>query len=161
MAMLVMNRGLSLRLVFLLCSSRIGLAVMSAGGRPGVGDRTVGLDVSEVRGVVELVFAQRDVLEACARRDLGAIVVVLGTHGVTQGQISELTGIAQGRLSEWGRHKRTPAASTSFEAFADGRAIPPAARQALGLAPVPRSRRFLPLLGSVWSVPRRPGRAAG
>ena len=97
----------------------------------------MGLDVSEVRGVVERVFAQRDVLEACARRDLGAIVVVLGTYGVTQGQISELTGIAQGRLSEWARRKRTPAASTSFEAFANGLAVPPAARQALGLAPLP------------------------
>jgi AAA lid domain/ATPase family associated with various cellular activities (AAA) len=97
----------------------------------------VGLNTSEVRGVVERVFARQDVLDACARRDLGAIVAVLGTHGVTQGQISELTGIGQGRLSEWVRHKRAPAASSTFEAFADGLAVPPKARQALGLAPVP------------------------
>jgi hypothetical protein len=58
------------------------------------------LGVSEVRGVVERVFARQDVLDACARRDLGAIVVILGTCGVTQGQIAELTGIGQGRLSE-------------------------------------------------------------
>jgi hypothetical protein len=97
------------------------------------------MDISEVRGVVERVFARHDVLEACARRDLGAIVAVLGAHEVTQGQISELTGIGQGRLSEWVRHKRTPTASSTFEAFADGLAIPPKARQALGLAPVPVS----------------------
>jgi hypothetical protein len=96
----------------------------------------VGLNTSEVRGIVERVFARQDVLDACARRDLGAIIAVLGTHGVTQGQISELTGIGQGRLSEWVRHKRAPAASATFEAFADGLAVPPKARQALGLAPV-------------------------
>jgi hypothetical protein len=82
-------------------------------------------------------FARQDVLAACARRDLGAIIAVLGTHGVTQGQVSELTGIGQGRLSEWVRHKRTPTASATFEAFADGLGIPPKARQALGLAQVP------------------------
>jgi stage V sporulation protein K len=86
---------------------------------------------------VERVFARQDVLDACARRDLGAIVVILGTCGVTQGQIAELTGIGQGRLSEWATGKRAPAASKSFEAFADGLGIPAAARQALGLAPVP------------------------
>jgi hypothetical protein len=51
--------------------------------------------------------------------------------------LSELTGIGQGRLSEWVRHKRTPTASSTFEAFADGLAIPPRAQQALGLARVP------------------------
>ena len=85
---------------------------------------------------MERVFARRDVLDACARRDLGAVITVLGELGVTQGQISELTGIGQGRLSEWARHKRAPAASVTFEAFADGLGIPAAARQALGLAPV-------------------------
>jgi AAA lid domain/ATPase family associated with various cellular activities (AAA) len=79
----------------------------------------------------------RIVLDACARRDLGALIAILGTHGVTQGQISEMTGIGQGRLSEWVRHKRTPTASSTFEAFADGLIVPPRARQALGLAPVP------------------------
>lgn len=97
----------------------------------------MGLDISEVRGIVERVFAQQDVLDACSRRDLGAVIAVLGTHGVTQGQIAELTGIPQGRLSEWVRRKRIPSASKTFEAFADGLGIPAAARQALGLAPVP------------------------
>lgn len=94
------------------------------------------LAVSEVRGIVKQVFAREDVLEACAGRDLGVIVAVLGVHGVTQGQISELTGIPQGRLSEWVQHKRAPRASSTFEAFANGLAVPATARQALGLAPV-------------------------
>jgi transcriptional regulator with XRE-family HTH domain len=85
---------------------------------------------------VKRVFAREDVLEACARRDLGVIVAILGVHGVTQGQIAELTGIRQGRLSEWVQHKRAPRASSTFEAFADGLAVPATARQALGLAPV-------------------------
>lgn len=97
----------------------------------------MGLTASEVRSVVEQVFAMREVLDACARRDLGAVITVLGAHGVTQGRISELTSISQGRLSEWVNHKREPQASSVFEAFANGLAVPPAARQALGLAPVP------------------------
>jgi len=87
------------------------------------GDHAVGLAVSEVRGIVERVFAQQDVLDACARRDLGAVITILGAHGVTQGQIAELTSISQGRLSEWATHKRAPAASSTFEAFADGLGI--------------------------------------
>jgi hypothetical protein len=132
----------------------------------------VGLAVSEVRGVVKRVFAREDVLEACARRDLGGIIAILGVHGVTQGQISELTGIRQGRLSEWMQHKRTPRASSSFEAFANGLAVPAAARQALGLAPVPPAApgsgpgqspggRTAPpgetLPGAARSAPRAPG----
>jgi transcriptional regulator with XRE-family HTH domain len=88
-----------------------------------------------VREIVARVFARQDVLDACARRDLGTIIKILGSHGVTQGQIAELTGISQGRLSEWAGHKRAPKASSSFEAFADGLGLPPKARQALGLAP--------------------------
>ena len=56
-----------------------------------------------------------------------------GRAGLTQGRISELTGISQGRLSEWARRKRKPRASSVFEAFADGLGVPPAAREALGL----------------------------
>ncbi|HEY2265854.1 MAG TPA: hypothetical protein VGI96_24740 [Streptosporangiaceae bacterium] len=43
----------------------------------------------------------------------------------------------QGRLSEYVRRKRAPKASSTFEAFADGLDLPPAARQALGLAADP------------------------
>jgi len=90
------------------------------------------LATSEVRSIVQRACARQDVLEACARRDLGAVISVLNSHGVTQGQISALTGISQGRLSEWVRRKREPRASTTFESFADGLGLPPTAREALG-----------------------------
>lgn len=95
------------------------------------------VDASAVPGIVEQVFRRREVMAACRRRDLGAIIRILGTHGVTQGRIAELTGIGQGRLSEWAGGRRAPKATSTFEAFADGLGLPPAARQALGLAPVP------------------------
>jgi hypothetical protein len=84
--------------------------------------------------IVERVCARQDVLDACAKRDLGAVITVLNGHGVTQGLIAELTGIRQGRLSEYARRKRAPMASATFEAFASGLGMPAAARQALGLA---------------------------
>jgi transcriptional regulator with XRE-family HTH domain len=90
--------------------------------------------IAEVRGIVERVCARQDVLEACANRDLGTVITVLNAHGLTQGQIADLIGIRQGRLSEYVRRKRVPMASTTFEAFANGLGMPSAARQALGLA---------------------------
>ena len=89
--------------------------------------------ISEVRGIVARACARPDVLHACAQRDLGAIILVLKTLGVTQGQISELTGISQGRLSEWATGKRKPRSPSTFESFASGLAMPSAAREALGL----------------------------
>ena len=65
---------------------------------------------SDVRGIVERVCARHDVLDACAKRDLGTVITVLNAHGLTQGQIAELTGILQGRLSEYARRKRTTGA---------------------------------------------------
>jgi transcriptional regulator with XRE-family HTH domain len=97
----------------------------------------VALAISEVRGIVERACARQDVLDACARRDLGTVITVLMTLGVAQGQVAELTGISQGRLSEWATRKRKPRATSTFESFADGLGMPPAARQALGLAPEP------------------------
>jgi transcriptional regulator with XRE-family HTH domain len=91
--------------------------------------------VSAVHEVVERVCARPDLLDACRHRDLGIVIELLGAHGVTQGQIAGLTGISQGRLSEYRNHKRTPQASSIFEAFADGLRMPPIARQALGLNP--------------------------
>jgi transcriptional regulator with XRE-family HTH domain len=125
----------------------------------GNGERAVALAISEVRSLVERAFAQQDVLDACARRDLGTIITILNAHGVTQGRIAELTGITQGRLSEWARHKRVPRASSTFESFADGLGVPSAARQALGLAPasplsgmslVPAQRTQEPVVGLVY-----------
>jgi transcriptional regulator with XRE-family HTH domain len=93
------------------------------------------LAVSDVREVVERVCARPDVLDACRHSDLGIVIEVLGGHGVTQGQIAALTGISQGRLSEYKQHKRRPRHSSIFESFADGLGMPPAARQALDLDP--------------------------
>src|ERR1700723_4802932 len=93
------------------------------------------LPMSEVRKVVEQVCAQPDVLDACARRDLGTVITILNAHGLTQGQIAGLTGITQGRPSEWAGGKRKPQAVTPFQSFADGLGMPPAARQPLGLSP--------------------------
>ncbi len=93
------------------------------------------VDIPAIREVVERVCTRRDVIEACKRRDLGAVIRVLCAQGLTQGQLSSLTGIPQGRLSEYKTHKRVPTATSTFEAFADGLGMPPAARRALGLAP--------------------------
>jgi len=93
------------------------------------------VDIPVIREIVERFFARQDVLDACRRRDLGAVITVLCAHGVTQGQIAALTGIPQGRLSDYKTGKRIPAATSTFEAFADGLGLPPAARLALGLAP--------------------------
>jgi hypothetical protein len=93
------------------------------------------VDIPAVREVVDRVCTRKDVLDACKRRDLGAVISVLCAHGITQGQLSFLTGIPQGRLSEYKTRKRLPTATSTFEAFADGLGMPPAARRALGLAP--------------------------
>jgi transcriptional regulator with XRE-family HTH domain len=106
------------------------------------------LRVSDVRGVVERVCARPDVLEACGNRDLGIVIEVLGSHGVTQGQIAGLTGVSQGRLSEYRNHKRRPAASSIFEAFANGLGMPSAARRALGLSSDPAVADVATLAGS-------------
>ena len=93
------------------------------------------VDVPVIREVVERVCTRQDVLDACRRRDLGFVVRVLCAHGITQGQIAALTGIMQGRLSEYKTGKRMPTARSTFEAFADGLGLPAMARRALGLAP--------------------------
>ncbi len=93
------------------------------------------VDIPVIRGVVERACARKDVLDACKHRDLGAVITLLCAQGITQGQLSVLTGIPQGRLSEYKNHKRVPTATSTFEAFAEGLGMPPAARRALGLDP--------------------------
>ncbi len=94
------------------------------------------VDVPAVREVVERVCTRQDVLAACRRGDLGAVIKVLGANGVTQIQISVLTGIPQGRLSQYKTHKHEPKDKSTFEKFAYGLEMPAAARRALGLDPV-------------------------
>ena len=91
------------------------------------------VDIPAIREVVERVCTRNDVLDACKRRDIGALIAALCAQGITQGQLSVLTGIPQGRLSEYKTHKRTPTATSTLEAFADGLGMPAAARRALGL----------------------------
>ena len=70
-------------------------------------ERAVVLAISEVRRIVERVCARQDVLDACARRDLGYVIAVLEENGLTQGQMASLTGLHQNRLSDYktGKHK--------------------------------------------------------
>jgi hypothetical protein len=63
------------------------------------------------------------------------VIEILGTHGITQGQMSALTGFPQGRISAYKNRKHIPTASSTFQAFADGLGMPPHLRLALGLAP--------------------------
>jgi hypothetical protein len=82
------------------------------------------VDIPAIREVVDRVCTRKDVLDSCKRRDLGAVITVLCAHGITQGQLSALTGIPQGRLSEYKTRKRMPTATSTFEAFADGLRMP-------------------------------------
>ena len=125
------------------------------------------LSVSDVRAIVTKVCARPDVLDACRRGDLGTVIAVLGAHGVTQGRISSLTGIPQGRLSEYKTGTRKPRASSTYRDFADGLGMPPAARTALGLDPehpvAPSSGRKTPgapLLDAGLAYPDTPLEAA-
>jgi Helix-turn-helix domain len=100
----------------------------------GNGKRAVVLAFSEVRRVVERVCARQDVLDACARRDLGYVIAVLEEkNGLTQGQMASLTGLHQNRLSDYKTGKHKPKEYSVFAAFADGLGLPSAARRALGL----------------------------
>jgi hypothetical protein len=92
------------------------------------------VDIPAIREVVERVFARQDVLNACRRRDISMPITVLCANGVTQAQIATITGIPQGRISEYKTRKHAPTATSTFEAFASLE-LPPAARLALGLAP--------------------------
>ncbi|XVQ85050.1 helix-turn-helix domain-containing protein [Microbispora siamensis] len=94
------------------------------------------MDQRHVQKIIGQVFTGQEMDDACRRRDIGAIIRILGRHGITQGQIATLTGIAQGRLSEYKTGKRVPTATSTFEAFADGLGMPEKARRALGLAPM-------------------------
>ena len=93
------------------------------------------VSTADVRTIVDRVCTRPDVLDACARRDLGTVISALGSAGVTQGQISALVDVPQGRLSEWRTGKRKPKGVSTFQKFADGLGLPAPARRALGLDP--------------------------
>ena len=128
------------------------------------------LAMSEVRAIVQRVCARPEVLAACRQHDIGFVVEVLGKHKpkVTQGQIAALTGIAQGRLSEYMSHKRTPEKASIFRDFADGLDMPLVARRHSGF---PRTGQPRP--AAAWyprcgnrpmngpGIPGDPGRCRG
>ena len=93
------------------------------------------------------VFARQDFFEACKRRDAGAMVSILGAHGITQGQLSVRTGIAQSTLSQYKTGGHNAEYASTFEKIADGLGMPLRLRQALGLT-------------GETSSPARPGAAA-
>jgi transcriptional regulator with XRE-family HTH domain len=87
-----------------------------------------------VRERLTTVFARQDFYEACKRRDAGAMIRILGAHGITQGQISAKTGLAQSTLSNYARGKNRAEFASTFEKLADGLGMPHTLRQALGLS---------------------------
>ena len=87
-----------------------------------------------VRERLTVVFARQDFCEACRRRDAGAMVRILGAHGITQGQIGAMTGLAQSTLSNYKRGKIHAEFASTFEKLADGLDMPLHLRRALGLS---------------------------
>lgn len=113
----------------------------------------MGVNHADIRLIVERVCARQDAMDACSRRDLGALVRILGHHGVTQSQIAGLTGIPRGRLSQYSTGKHIPQATSTFEAFADGLGLPTRARLALGLAPAGGSAGHTSGTGNMSGMP--------
>ena len=87
-----------------------------------------------VRDRLTAVFTRQEFFEACKRRDAGAMIRILGDHGITQGQIAAKTGIAQSTLSNYKRGKIHAEFASTFEKLADGLGMPLRLRQALGLS---------------------------
>jgi len=87
-----------------------------------------------VRERLARVFAGHDFLEACKRRDAGAMVRLLNCGGITQGQISAMTGIAQSALSRYKTGGSQAAFASTFETLAEGLDMPPVLRHALGVS---------------------------
>ena len=91
------------------------------------------VDEATARERLSKVFARQDFFEACKRRDAGAIVRILGAHGITQTQLGTMTGLAQSTLSNYKRGVHQAEFASVFEKIADGLDMPHRLRQALGL----------------------------
>ena len=115
-------------------------------GQPGGG---VGV---EVRERLAAVFARQDFYEACKRRDAGAMVRILGAHGITQGQMGARTGLAQSTLSNYKRGKNQAEWTSTFEKLANGLDMPLPLRQALGLTGDASPNTSRPAAGAVAGV---------
>ena len=64
------------------------------------------LAISDVSTIIERVCAQPEVLDACARRDLGAVITALNAHGLTQGQIATRMGLSQATVNTYAKRIR-------------------------------------------------------
>ena len=91
------------------------------------------VDEATVRERLSKVCARQDFFEACKRRDAGAIVRILGAHGIIQTQLGTMTGLAQSTLSNYKRGVHQAEFASVFEKIADGLDMPQRLRQALGL----------------------------
>jgi transcriptional regulator with XRE-family HTH domain len=111
------------------------------------------VDEAIVRERLSKVFARQDFLEACKRRDAGAIVRILGMHGITQDRVAMMTGIAQSTLSRYKTGGHQAEFASTFEKFADGLGMPQRLRQALGLIGESASARSGSMAQGVDGVP--------
>ena len=105
-----------------------------------------------VRERLAAVFARQDFYEACNRRDAGAMVRILGAHGITQGQMCARTGLAQSTLSNYKRGKNQAEWTSTFEKLANGLDMPLPLRQALGLTGDASPNTSRPAAGAVAGV---------
>ena len=112
------------------------------------------VDEAIVQERLAQVFARQDFFEACKRRDAGAIVRILGAHGITQGQVASRVGIAQTTLSQYKTGIHRAEFASTFEKIADGLGMPLRLRQALGLTgDTPPDRTAGAASGAVAGVP--------
>jgi transcriptional regulator with XRE-family HTH domain len=107
----------------------------------------------ELRDKLARVFARQDFYQACARQDAGAIVRVCMANGITQGQIAARTGLAQSTLSNYARGKNDAKWASTLEKLAEGLAMPPQLRQALGLSGQASPDGSRPAASTVTGVP--------
>ncbi|PSL52602.1 helix-turn-helix protein [Saccharothrix carnea] len=93
-----------------------------------------------VARVPDSLWSRREVVAALRARDIASLLVLLRRYaGYSQNDLAGVTGIAQGRISEYMRRRRLPTLDT-IERIADGVDMPPECRGLLGLAPERRCR---------------------
>ncbi|RJL31812.1 helix-turn-helix domain-containing protein [Bailinhaonella thermotolerans] len=84
----------------------------------------------------EWVWHQDEVRDVLRRRDFGALFELAAKYGVTQTQLSAMTGIPQGRISQYKNSRVQINKFDVIETIADALGLPDDARMLLGLAPL-------------------------
>lgn len=91
-----------------------------------------------VARVPDSLWSRLEVVAALEARDIASLLVLIRRYaGCSQNDLAGVTGIAQGRISEYMRRRRLPTLDT-IERIADGVGMPPECRRLLGLAPARR-----------------------